>query len=89
VKGGATVVWGVAGDIPVPGDYDGDGTTDIAVFRPGTEHFLIRNIGTFAWGVAGDVPVPADYNGDGIIDVVRRGIPAGVQDPVARRAPQR
>ena len=28
------IVWGQNGDVPAPGDYDGNGTIDLAVFRP-------------------------------------------------------
>jgi FG-GAP-like repeat len=59
---------GGLGDIPVPGDYDGDGQIDIAVFRSTTgEWFIARSASPplqVGWGTNGDVPVPADYDGD-------------------------
>jgi hypothetical protein len=65
-----TVFWGsgALGDVPVPGDYDGDGVTDTAVFRQptGTWHVNTKKLGTisFEFGASGDKPVPADYDGD-------------------------
>ena len=71
--------FGVSGDDPtVLGDYDGDGKTDLAVYRAGASGgmpsywFYKRSIDgvivAVQWGVNGDFPVPGDYDGDGRYD---------------------
>ncbi len=56
-------------DIPIPGDYDGDGTVDLAVFLPEEGRWAVRGVSRFYLGVAGDIPVPGDYTGDGAADI--------------------
>jgi len=53
---------------PGGGDYDGDGTSDIAVFRESSGLWAIRGKSRIYFGRAGDRPVPGDYDGDGTTD---------------------
>ena len=55
-------------------DFDGDGKTDLAVFRPETGVWYILNsqdnsLTAKQFGVEGDVPVASDYDGDNRADI--------------------
>jgi hypothetical protein len=64
-------------------DFDGDGRTDLALYREGSRninvapqpsywYFLNTNTGNWSavhWGRTLDIPTPADYDGDGKTDV--------------------
>jgi hypothetical protein len=62
-NGQPTAFLGLPGDVPVPGDYNGDDITERAVFRNGA--WYIDGQPTRFLGTATDVPVPGDYDGDG------------------------
>ena len=75
---------GTGGDIPIAGDWNGDGIDEIGVFRNGP-WYLDYN-GNRVWdpesgdisfwlGTTGDIPVAGDWNGDGKdeIGVFRNG----------------
>jgi len=63
--------YGLAGDYPVVGDWDGNGTDTIGIYRNGT--FYLRNSNslgfaniTVAFGSPGDQPIAGDWNNDGV-----------------------
>jgi uncharacterized delta-60 repeat protein len=52
-------------------DFDGEGRTDVSVFRNGVWHLQRSQAGFAAvgWGVASDTIAPADFDGDGKTDL--------------------
>ncbi len=68
--------WGFQGAQAVPGDYDGDGATDLAVYyepagswyiySPQQDSVLAWNLG---WGFRGGEAIAMDYDGDGAHDL--------------------
>ncbi len=69
-------------------DFDGDGKSDISVFRPSNGFWhIMKSSGGFSsvqWGQKDDVLVPGDYDGDGKTDVAvyRFGV-IPITNPVA------
>ena len=72
--------FGITGDIPVTGDWNLDGRTEIGVFRPSTHLFYLDYNGNGAWngvavdrsynfGITGDIPVSGDWNSDGRTEI--------------------
>ena len=64
------IPYGMPGDYPVTGDWDGDGVDTIGIYRGGA--FFLRNSNTagyaevmLSFGQNGDLPVAGDWDGDG------------------------
>ena len=70
---GPPLAWRIPSDT-LPGDYDGDGRADLAVYRDTTGEWLTSSSAgaqVTSWGSPGsdDIPAPADYDGDGRADI--------------------
>ena len=55
--------------VPLPGDYDGDGCAEPALFETATRTWLFAEGEEVRYGRKGEIPVPADYDGDGTTDI--------------------
>ena len=75
------VTYGIpnSADVPVAGDWDGDGKYTPGIFRPSSNMFFLTNTqgngvtGVTAeritWAINGDIPIAGDWDGDGKTDV--------------------
>jgi hypothetical protein len=73
--------FGLTGDLPIAGDWNNDGTTEIGVYRPSTHMFYLDYNGNGVWegpstdrsfntfGLSGDLPIAGDWNHDGTTEI--------------------
>ena len=65
-----TIQFGAPGDLPIVGDWDGNGTMTIGLFRPTGNFFFLRNTNTLgppdttvSFGASGDKPIVGNWDG--------------------------
>jgi len=70
------ITFGVEGDIPIVGDWNGDTKVTVGVYRPAEATFYLRNSNTngdpdilVPFGEPGDIPVVGDWDGEGTTTV--------------------
>jgi CSLREA domain-containing protein len=73
-ESGANTIAVSGNSAATPGDYDGDGKADVAVYRPASgSWYILRSAASgytsYQWGVSTDIPVSGDFDGDGRADV--------------------
>ncbi|HET6979471.1 MAG TPA: SBBP repeat-containing protein [Pyrinomonadaceae bacterium] len=71
-----TFTFGQNGDLPLAGDWDGNGIDGVGFFRTGNSSFNLSNgflgvldIKSFIFGGLGVKPIAGDWNGDGIATI--------------------
>jgi hypothetical protein len=50
-------------------DYDGNGTSDISIYRPSNGVWYISGQSDTQWGMPGDIPVPGNYDLDAATEI--------------------
>jgi hypothetical protein len=70
------IPFGQTNDLPLTGDWDGNGDDTIGVFRPSNNTFYLRNSNTpgaadiiVQFGQSGDLPVVGDWDGNGTVTI--------------------
>ncbi|MEX2175853.1 MAG: SdrD B-like domain-containing protein [Pirellulaceae bacterium] len=68
--------FGGSTDVPIAGDWNGDGIRSVGIFHNGKWHFDMDGDGRWSagdqtahFGQQGDIPVVGDFNGDGIEEI--------------------